>query len=361
MDISNHIKYEILLGDFSSNIDISFSESNIIAITGLSGSGKSTIAKVICGLTEPSKGHIKINNKILYCSKDKINTPPHQRKIGMVFQEARLFSHMSVKDNLLYGQKRNTIFDQKRFDKIIKILGIKSILNRDIFNLSGGEAQRVSIGRALLSEPKILILDEPLTGLDSLRQKKIMKIIKDINKNLNIPILFISHSLEEIIFIAEKIIIIDKGKVAAQGSIDQIISYKKLSYFNSGNTSYSLIKGIIHSHNKSNANTIIDVNGVKLITKPISDKVNSNQIIKLFSKDISIATKIPKNISINNILETKIEKIKISKKDGIAEIFLVLGKQKIIAEITLYSFEKLKLKINQKVYALIKAISIVGK
>ena len=172
MDSSNHIKYKTILGDFASNIDINFSESNIIAITGLSGSGKSTIAKVICGLIKPQNGYIKINNKILYCSKNNINAPPHQRNIGMVFQEARLFSHMSVKDNLLYGQRRNTIFNQKRFDRIIKILGIKSILNRDIFNLSGGEAQRVSIGRALLSEPKILILDEPLTGLDSLRQKK---------------------------------------------------------------------------------------------------------------------------------------------------------------------------------------------
>jgi len=358
---SNLIKYESTLGNFKSNIDISFSASNIIAITGLSGSGKSTIAKIICGLLKPKNGHIKINDKILYCSKSNINIPPHLRNIGMVFQEARLFSHMSVKNNLLYGQKRNSVFDQKKYDKIIKILGIKSILDRNTFNLSGGEAQRVSIGRALLSDPKILILDEPLTGLDTPRQNKIMKIIKEINKKLNIPILFISHSIEEIIFIAEKIIIIENGRVAAQGSIEEIISYKKLSYFNSGNTSYSLIKGIIHKHDKINVNTIIDIDGTKLITKPISDKVNSTQIIKLFSKDISIATNIPKNISINNILETKIIKIKKFKTSGIAEISLRLGKQEIISEITIFSLHKLKLKINLKVFALVKAISLVGK
>tara|TARA_Y100001970_G_scaffold160794_1_gene196672 strand:+ start:1328 stop:2410 length:1083 start_codon:yes stop_codon:yes gene_type:complete len=358
---NNLIKYESKLGNFKSNIDISFSASNIVAITGLSGSGKSTIAKVICGLLKPINGYIKINNKILYCTKNKINIPPHLRKIGMVFQEARLFSHMSVRNNLLYGQKRNSEFNKKKFDKVIKILGIENLLNRNTFNLSGGEAQRVSIGRALLSEPEILILDEPLTGLDTPRQNKIMKIIKEINKNLKIPILFISHSIEEIIFIAEKIIIIENGKVAAQGTIEEIISYKKLSHFNSGNTSYSLIKGIIHKHDKTNANTIIDIDGKKLITKPISDKVNSNQIIKLFSKDISIATKIPKNISINNILETKITKIKTLKKSGIAEIYLSIGKQEIISEITLFSLKKLKLKINLKVFALVKAISIVGK
>jgi len=358
---SNLIKYKSTVGSFTSNIDLTFSDSNIIAITGLSGSGKSTIAKVICGLIEPITGHIKINNKILYCSKNNINLPPHLRKIGMVFQEPRLFSHMSVKNNLLYGQRRNSLFDQKKFSRIIKILGIKNILDRNTFNLSGGEAQRVSIGRALLSEPKILILDEPLTGLDTPRQNKIMKIIKEINKKMDIPILFISHSIDEIIFISEKIIIIENGKTVAQGSIEEIISYKKLSYFNRGNTSYSLIKGIIRQHNKNNLSTTIDVDEIQIITKYISDKINTNQIIKLYSKDISITTEIPKNISINNILETKIKKIKIIKQNGTAEVFLSLGKQQIISEITLFSLHKLKLKINLKVYALVKAVSIVGK
>lgn len=357
----NLIKYKSILGNFKSNINLSFSDSNIIAITGLSGSGKSTIAKVICGLVKPKTGHIIINNKILYCSKNNINLPPHLRNIGMVFQEPRLFSHMSVKNNLLYGQRRNALFDQKKFNKIVKILGIEKILDRNIFNLSGGEAQRISIGRALLSEPKILILDEPLTGLDTPRQNKIMKIIKEINKKMAVPILFISHSIDEIIFIAEKIIIIENGKAVAQGSIEEIISYKKLSYFNSGNTSYSLIKGIILQHNKDNLSTIIDVDGIELVTKYISDKTNTHQIIKLYSKDVSIATNIPKNISINNILETKIKKIKITKQTGTVEIHLRLGKQEIISEITLFSLQKLKLKVNMKVYALVKAISIVGK
>ena len=126
--------------------------------------------------------------------------------------------------------------------KIVSILGIKGILERKTYNLSGGEAQRVSIGRALLSEPEILILDEPLTGLDTPRQNKIMSIIKSINKKIKIPILFISHSIDEIMFIADKIIVIEKGKVAAQGAIDEIISYKKLSYFNKGNQTTRFIK-----------------------------------------------------------------------------------------------------------------------
>ena len=358
---SNFIKFELSQGKFKSKIEFSISTNKIIAITGLSGSGKSTIAKVICGLIKPTNGLIKLNNKILYCSNSKKNIPPNLRKIGMVFQEPRLFSHMTVKNNLLYGQRRNTKLDITKLEKIVKILGIKDILDRRTYNLSGGEAQRVSIGRALLSEPDILILDEPLTGLDTPRQNKILSIIKSINKNIKIPILFISHSIDEIIFIAEKIIIIEKGKVAAQGTIDEIISYKKLSYFNKGNQKSSLIKGTILEQDKKQFTSTLDVNGASITTKIINDKIGSSHILKLFSKDISIATIIPKYISINNILETKIYDIKVYKKEGSVDLTLSIGKQKVISEITLKSYKKLKLKKGLKVYALVKAISIVGK
>ena len=357
----NHIKFELTQGNFKSNIDFDLSSDKIIAITGLSGSGKSTIAKVICGLISPNKGLIKLNDKILYCSNSRINISPNLRKIGMVFQEPRLFSHMTVINNLLYGQRRNAKLNHKKLEKIIEILGIKNILERKTYNLSGGESQRVSIGRALLSEPKILILDEPLTGLDTPRQNKILSIIKDINKKIKIPILFISHSLDEIIFIAEKIIIIEKGKVVAQGPIDEIISYKKLSYFNKGNKKSSLIKGVIIGHDKEYLSSTINIDGVLMTLKRINDKIGSNQILKIFSKDISIATEIPINISINNILETKIKKIKIEKQKGSVNLTLSIGKQEITSEVTFRSYKKLKLNIGLQVYALIKAVSIVGK
>ena len=357
----SHIKFQLTQGNFKSNIDFNLSDARIIAITGLSGSGKSTIAKVICGLIKPNNGLIKINNKILYSSEKKINVAPHLRKIGMIFQEPRLFSHMTVKNNLLYGQRRNSKFDIEKFEKIIEILGIKNILNRSTYNLSGGEAQRVSIGRALLSEPKILILDEPLTGLDTPRQSKIMSIIIDINKNLKIPILFISHSIDEIIFIAEKIIIVEEGKIAVQGLVDEIISNKKLSYFNRGDNKSSLLTAKIKSHDEENLSSTLDVDGLLITTKKIADEIGSNHILKLFNKDISIATEIPKSISINNILNVKIKNIKTYKSKGSVDLILSLGKQSIISEITYRSYLKLKLKKDLKVYALVKAISIVGK
>lgn len=357
----NNINFKLKIGNFKSSINFNIPNSKIVALSGLSGSGKSTIAKVICGLIKPDSGTIRLNNNLLFSSEKNINIAPNLRNIGMVFQEPRLFPHLSVRKNLLYGQKRKTNFDLKRFNEIISILGIKDLLERKITNLSGGEAQRISIGRALLSNPSILILDEPLTGLDAPRQNKILSIIKKINNNFKIPILFISHSLDEIVFMANKIIIIDKGKIISEETFENMLSSKTLNYFKKGTSRHSLLKGKIIHHDKKSFITSIKVDGTEFTTKYISDKIGSEIILRIFSNDISIATQIPKNISINNVIKCKINKIKIFKSEGKVEIILNIKNQKIISEITIKSFKRLKLKNNLSVYALIKSVSIVGK
>ena len=357
----NYIQFELKKDNFKSKVKFTIPKGKIVALSGYSGSGKSTIAKVICGLIKPDFGQIQLNNKLVFASNKNINIPPNLRNIGMVFQEPRLFPHLSVLNNLLYGQKRQSKFDKDKFDEVISILGIKDILKRNTTNLSGGEAQRISIGRALLSNPSILILDEPLTGLDVPRQNKILSIIKKINNNLKIPILFISHSLDEIIFMADKIILIEKGKIISESSEDSIISNKTLNYFKKGNNNTSLIKGTILKQDRKSHITIIKIDKTEIATGYIADKVGTNHILKISSNDISIATKVPTNISINNIIKCKIKRIKTLKSKGKVELLLQINTQQILSEITIRSFEKLKLKNNMYVYALIKAVSIVGK
>jgi len=358
---SNYIKFKLKQGNFLTKVKFDIPESKVIALTGLSGSGKSTIAKAICGLIKPDDGTINLNNKVLYCSKNSINLPPHLRNIGMVFQEPRLFPHMSVKNNLIYGNSRMKELDSKSYNEIISILGIKNLLDRTTTNLSGGEAQRVSIGRALLSNPSILILDEPLTGLDAPRQLKILSIIKKINTKIKIPILFISHSLDEIIFMADKIIILNNGKITAQGTTEEIISNKNFNYFKTGNLKSSLLQGKIISHDKNTSNSILQIDNTDFVTNNIPDKIKSNHILRVFSNDVSLAKIIPKEISINNIIKCKIKNIKIMQKQGKVEVTLKIVKQEFLSEITVKSFKRLKLKRNQTVYALIKTVSIVGK
>ncbi len=355
------IEFKLKRDNFYSNINFTIPKASIVALSGLSGSGKSTIAKVICGLITPQQGIIKLNNKILYSTKNNINLSPNLRNIGIVFQEPRLFPHLSVLNNLLYGQKRKSKFDKKKYDEVISILGIKDLLHRTIVNLSGGEAQRVSIGRALLSSPEILILDEPLTGLDAPRQIKILSIIKKINKNLKIPILFISHSLDEIIFMADKIVIVNKGKIISQSSFKNMISNKTLNYFKKGNIQNSILMGRITSHDKKSLISKILVDDSEITTSYISEKIGSRQILKIFSNDVSLATQIPQNISINNIIKCKIKSTKVFKNTGRVEILLILNKQQLFSDITIKSYKRLKLKNNKTVYALIKAVSIVGK
>ena len=355
------IKFKIKLGKFESDIKLDPPQKNILALTGKSGSGKSTVAKVLCGIIKPQSGEIIINNKILFSSEKKINLSPHLRNIGMVFQENRLFTHMSVKSNLLYSQRRKKLSNTKLFDKTIELLDIRQLLNRKVLNLSGGEAQRVSIGRAILSDPKLLILDEPLSGLDIERQHNILSIIKNINIESKIPILFISHSLDEIVYSAESIALIENGKILTQGPVNDILSNKKTIFYNLENEEGTVLKCKIIAQNLEEKITTISIKHTEIIMSKIPEAVGSDIAIRLLAKDISLATEKPKNISINNILEARILEIYESKNIGSVNVELKVGKNIIIARILQSSSKKLKLKTNDKVFALIKSISIVGR
>ena len=356
---SGKIKFSLKMDNFQADIDMNTPKDGILALTGKSGSGKSTIAKAICGIIKPDSGEIKIENKILFSSEKNINLAPHLRNIGMVFQEHRLFPHMTVKSNLLYGQRRKKLYNKKLFDQTVKLLDINAILERKIRNLSGGESQRISIGRALLSEPRLLILDEPFSGLDIERKLYILKILKSINNNSNIPIIFISHSVEEIALIANSIALVQNGTIILQGSANELLGNKKASYFNIGSES-TIIQCNIIEQNQRDKFTKINANDTEIIISKIPGKIGSSITIRLFAKDISIATQKPNNISINNILDATVLRSYKSTSRGNISLELKAGKNIIIARILESSFKKLKLKNNRKVFALIKSISVVG-
>ena len=358
---SEIIQFKISLGKFQADINLDPPQKNILALTGKSGSGKSTLAKVICGIHKPHSGEIVINDTTLFSSEKKINLSPNLRNIGMVFQEPRLFTHMSVQSNLLYGQKKKNISDMKLFEKIVDLLDIKDLLNRKVPNLSGGEAQRISIGRAVLSRPKLLILDEPLIGLDVERQQKILSIIKNINIESNIPIIFISHSVDEIVFISESIALIENGKILTQGPTNKILYKKGTKLFGLETEESTLIKCKIIDQNIKEKFTKVSSEGTNIIISKISGSIGSGITLRLFAKDVSIATEKPKNISINNIFEAIVSDTYSNNILGRINIELKVGRNKIISSILENSLKKLQISKNDKVYALIKSISVVGQ
>ena len=211
--------------DFKVKVSYDCEDIGITALLGRSGAGKTSVINMIAGLTQPDKGHITIGDRSVYHSKKNINLPPEKRRFGYVFQEGRLFPHLSVMSNLTYGMK--LIPRGERYiglDQVIDLLGLSTLLDRRPSKLSRGEKQRVAIGRALLTSPSLLLMDEPLASLDQARKHEVLPFIKALSTQLSIPILYVSHSIEEIILIAQKILVLTRGQLKAAGNTQEIIN-----------------------------------------------------------------------------------------------------------------------------------------
>jgi len=199
--------------DFMLNVELEM-QQQLLGIVGVSGCGKSTLLKNIVGLLKPTHGSIQFNQQILFDSQQKIHVPMHQRKVALIFQNALLFPHMNVQQNLCYAEKFIPLSERKfQFDEIVELLELNLLIQRKAHQLSGGEAQRVSIGRALLSSPHLLLLDEPLTGLDQQLKQQILPFLKRIKDELNLPMIYVTHHLEELKYLKADILQLDQGKL----------------------------------------------------------------------------------------------------------------------------------------------------
>jgi molybdate transport system ATP-binding protein len=187
--------------------------SGVTALFGPSGSGKTTILNAIAGLDRPDEGRIAVDGKVFFDSSARIDLPTHRRNIGYIFQDALLFPHMSVAQNLRYGARR----DQSQFDEVVNLLGIAQLLSRKPAKLSGGERQRIAIGRALLSKPRLLLMDEPLASLDIERKREILPYVETLRDRMNLPIIYVSHAVDEVARLASHVLVIEKGLIAASG------------------------------------------------------------------------------------------------------------------------------------------------
>jgi len=210
--------------NFKVKVRYSSQDIGITAVLGRSGAGKTSVINMIAGLSDPDNGYIMIGDRCVYDSSKNINIPPEKRRFGYVFQEGRLFPHLSVMSNLGYGMKLIPPSDRHvDMDTIIELLDLSNLLDRRPARLSGGEKQRVAMGRALLTSPSLLLMDEPLASLDEARKKEVLPFIKKLSTQLSIPALYVSHSMEEILSVADNILVLKKGVLTASGSTGKII------------------------------------------------------------------------------------------------------------------------------------------
>jgi len=361
------IKHYMHLGDNSFHLDIELNvpTKNVTALFGPSGAGKTTLINVIAGLLRPDSARIVIDRTVLNDTEKRIFEPPNTRRIGYVFQDGRLFPHLSVSGNLGFGQRFSSPVagsDKITFGRVSELLRLDPLLNRPIQGLSGGERQRVAIGRALLANPRLLLMDEPLASLDVERKAEILPFLEEIGQLFGIPIIYVSHSLPEIRRLAKWIAVMDGGKISAFGPVEQITSRIDLAPLTEAPGGGSVLSGYVIRHDEKLFLTYLECEHQRLIVPMINADVGAPVRVQVRPEDIAISLAKPNGLSVLNVLAGHIENMRDIENSPSVDVLLNVGDQDITAplwaKVTKLAVKRLALKKGMMVYALIKSVSI---
>ncbi|MGJ0624156.1 molybdenum ABC transporter ATP-binding protein ModC [Xenorhabdus bovienii] len=347
------LDFEQRLGNLHMQVDTTLPTESITAIFGLSGAGKTSLIHVIAGLSRPQRGRIVLNGRTLVDIEQKIFLPPEKRRMGYVFQDARLFPHYRVKGNLQYGMSPDM---KPQFDNIIGLLGIEHLLSRFPMTLSGGEKQRVAIGRALLTAPEILLMDEPLASLDLPRKRELLPYLEKLSADVKIPILYVSHNLDEILRLADNVIVMDKGKIRATGTLEEVWSNSILRPWLQKESLSSILTVSVMEHHQRYHMTAVAVGDKALWLPKIDVAPGTDLRIRIDASDVSLVLEPPKASSIRNTLQVKV--IEFFEDDGQVDVKLALREHFLWARITAWAREELNLRSGQWLYAQIKSVSL---
>lgn len=353
MDISVRRKQ----GNFG--IDASFhgAESGVTALYGPSGAGKTSIVNMVAGLMRPDAGCIAINGLCLFDSAKGIDLPPETRRIGYIFQDGRLLPHLSVRSNLTYGMHRTPV--ERRFvhfDQVVDLLGIGHLLHRRPARLSGGEKQRVAIGRALLTSPAMLLMDEPLASLDSARKAEVLPFIMRLGREFAIPILYVSHAMDEILNLATHMAIMEEGRVLACGNIEDLLARSDLQTFFGRTEIGTVISTVAENPKDSFGLAHLRFGGRILKVQGIQAAPGALVRVRIPASHVAIALKAPEQTSLQNIFPGTICEI-LDQGAHFVEVRLDIGCA-LWARITRQSCVNLDLKPGMSVFALIKSVAV---
>ncbi len=354
-------KFEVTYPGFHLDARLTIPKSGVTVFFGPSGSGKTTLLRCLAGLERSPSGFMQFGNTLWQDEARGIFVPVHERSIGLVFQEPRLFPHLSVRSNLLYGFKRVPVKERRIYlNDVIEVLNIAHLLDRRPLFLSGGEGQRVAIGRALLTSPRLLLMDEPLASLDSERKQEILPYIRRLQSKWDIPIIYISHSLEEILQLVDTMILLKDGKIIAQGPAKKVFSQLDLRGIMNSEILGAIFDTKVIEHEPEFGLTRVQFMDHQLHIPRQTVEVGQSIRLHVHSNDVSIVTS-PSDIktSVLNILEAQVMEIGPIDPTGYSvDIKLDVG-QELVATITRKSFANLGIEPGQKVYAHIKAIKMV--
>ena len=352
-------KFKITYPEFSLNVDLNLPAKGVTVVFGPSGSGKSTLLRCLSGLERAPSGFLKLADQVW--QDEEIFVPVHHRKIGSVFQESRLFPHLNIQGNLLYGYQRTPLVERNlHLDEVVQVLGLGNLLKRYPEKLSGGERQRVAIGRALLTSPNLLLMDEPLASLDMQRKAEIIPFIKKIEDEFETPIIYVTHSMNEVLQLVDTMVILNSGKVVNWGPVEEVFSDVELRDAVGDEQLGAVLETTVSEHDDEFGLTRLDFMGQALNVPKQNIPRGKKLRVHIHSKDVSLATAAPVGAtSVLNILKAKVGKIGAIDPNGYSvDIELDAGRP-ILATITRKSLSNLNLQIGQPVYAHIKAIKMV--
>jgi len=351
------------LGNIQLDLKMQLPGKGITAVFGRSGAGKTSLINMISGISVPDRGVISINNHQVYDSRSRLSLAIEKRNIGYVFQDARLFPHYSVKGNLTYGTKQP---DEQEFDHVIKLLSIEHLLARKPSELSGGEKQRVAIGRALLSKPDLLLMDEPLASLDLPRKREVMPFLEKLSKEVEIPIIYVTHSLNEILRLADHMVLLVNGKVESCGPLEQVWQSDAMRPWQSFSEQSSVFEAHIATQHPDYALTQLELTPDKTLwVQKVAGETGEPVRVQVRANDVSISCQRPQQTSIRNIIPVTIsviESLQLSQDKQSVAVKLELDESRALtANLTQWAVDDLGLEVGQKVYAQIKGVSVTQR
>lgn len=351
-----NFEFNLRRAEFHLQLSTTLPERGVIALFGRSGCGKTTLLRCLAGLEPKVHGHLQVGAAVW---QDKNHfLPPHKRSIGYVFQEGRLFPHLSVQENLHYGYKRIAASERRvQPEQVIELLGLAEFLQRHPKELSGGQRQRVAIGRALLTSPQLLLMDEPLAALDAISKAEILPWLERLHRALSIPVIYVSHALEEVARLADQMLLLEDGKLRAQGPLQELLTRNDLPLSHSDKAT-SVLDAEVVGYDARYHLAELTFAGIHLKIPCERAPTGEHLRIGLAARDMVLSLAPPIQSSTLNVLPATVIDISPDAHPAHVLVRLAVADAVLLARITRHSLDALKLANGKKVYAQIKAVAI---
>jgi molybdate transport system ATP-binding protein len=347
-------------GDFTLEVAFNAPTPGVTALFGRSGCGKSTLISLIAGLLAPDAGRVAVGDEVLFDSDRKLSVDARYRHMGVVFQDARLFPHLSVRGNLEYGLRRvaQGVARPMGLDEVVGLLGLERLIDSRPHELSGGEKQRVALGRALLAQPRLLLLDEPLAALDLARREEVLPYLERLRDAFAMPILYVSHQFDEVLRLATRVVLLDAGRVLADGDIAMVSRDPHLRAIVGPDSVGAVVAGHVERVEAGGLATVRVGDGtlsVDLDNAAVGQRIQ----IQVLARDVIVASEAPRGLSVRNVVPARV--VSVTPDAGRSVLVeLDIGRTALLARITARASQELELAADQQVWALIKAVSLRG-